>query len=130
MAAKASLNAAARASAVRAAAVRSSVLSLLQAFSMGFRSGEYGGRYSSVAPAASIASRTPLTLWAERLSITTTSPRLRLGASTCRTKVKNTAPSTAASRLTVASGPSHPTTPSTVVTCQCPPGTAPSTRCP
>ena len=50
------------ASLVRALAARSSCLSLAQAFSIGFKSGEYGGRQSNWAPAASILSRTPVTL--------------------------------------------------------------------
>jgi len=69
-----------RASAVRVAAFRSSALSLENSFSIGFKSGEYGGRYSSVAPAEVIASWTPLTLWLLRLSRMTTSPVFSAGA--------------------------------------------------
>ena len=54
---------------------RSPALNLAKASSIGFRSGEYGGRYISFAPTASIASRTPATLWLARLSMTTVSPR-------------------------------------------------------
>ena len=46
---------------------------------------EYGGRKTKSACLASMASRTPLTLWAGRLSITTISPRLRVGARHCST---------------------------------------------
>ena len=48
-----------RASTVRVAALRSRALSLAETCSIGFRSGEYGGRSSRRAPRASIASRTP-----------------------------------------------------------------------
>src|ERR1700674_5869584 len=43
---------------VRASALRRNSLSLLYAISIGLRSGEYFGRYLSVAPAFSITSRT------------------------------------------------------------------------
>src|ERR1022692_1890931 len=71
---RACVTACSSASAVLALSERKTCFSLAQACSMGFRSGEYGGRYSSSAPAAAISSRTPLTLWALRLSMTTTSP--------------------------------------------------------
>lgn len=53
-------------------AERSNCLSLLNAGSIGFRSAEYGGRYSTLTPTDSIACRTPLTLCELKLSITTT----------------------------------------------------------
>ena len=43
------------------------------------------GRYMMLAPTALIASRTPGTLWAAILSMTTTSPGRSSGASTCST---------------------------------------------
>ncbi len=56
------------ASTVRSAALRSRILSLAKTCSIGLRSGEYGGRNSSLAPAARMARRTALPLWeAERL---------------------------------------------------------------
>lgn len=63
-------------SAVRGARLRRRPLTLLQRFSIGLKSGEYGGRYFSRAPAASMASRTPATLCVARLSRTTTSSGL------------------------------------------------------
>ena len=59
--------------------------------------GEYGGRKRSVAPAASMALRTPARLWAGRLSITTTSPGVSTGTSICSTQARKVAPSIAPS---------------------------------
>src|SRR6476619_212619 len=56
-----------KASTVRAAALRRSAFSFANACSIGLKSGEYGGRYSRLAPAASMASRTPRILWLLRL---------------------------------------------------------------
>ncbi len=70
---------------VRSAALRRQAFSLEKACSIGLKQGLYGGRKSSLAPAASIASRTAGTLWVERLSIMTMSPGTRPGASICRT---------------------------------------------
>ena len=56
-----------------------------KACSIGLRSGEYGGRYQSLAPTARMARRTPADLWLPRLSITTMSPLRRAGASCCST---------------------------------------------
>src|SRR3979411_1622405 len=47
---------------VRSAALRRCAFTLLKPCSIGLKSGEYGGRYCSRAPTASIASRTPGTL--------------------------------------------------------------------
>lgn len=46
--------------------------------SIALKSGEYGGRNRSRLPTVSIASRSPLILWADRLSMTTISPGRRL----------------------------------------------------
>ena len=73
---------ASRASRVRAWAVRSQVLSLLKASSMGLKSGEYGGKYSRRAPRASTISARPATLCTDKLSSTTTSPGTSVGPST------------------------------------------------
>lgn len=51
-----------RTSTVHVAALRSSALSVANRFSMGFRSGEYGGRYRRWAPTASRAALTPTTV--------------------------------------------------------------------
>ena len=74
-----------QASTVRRPAFRNSALSLANASSIGFKSGLYGGRYHTSAPAAAIAARTSTRLWHARLSITTTSPGRNAGASCCRT---------------------------------------------
>src|SRR5262249_20677727 len=58
---------------VRSETFRRKALNLLNGISIGLRSGEYCGRYCTVAHKASIASFTPGTLWAGRLSITTMS---------------------------------------------------------
>jgi hypothetical protein len=55
-------------------------LSLAKAFSIGLKSGEYGGRKRSVAPVAVTASRTALPLWAGRLSRITISPGRNVGS--------------------------------------------------
>src|SRR6516162_8265606 len=55
---------------VRSETFRRKALNLLNGISIGLRSGEYCGRYCTVAPTASITSFTPGTLWAGRLSIT------------------------------------------------------------
>src|SRR6516162_2631398 len=65
---------------VRSETFRRKALNLLNGISIGLRSGEYCGRYCTVAPKASITSFTPGTLWAGRLSITTMSLHLSIGA--------------------------------------------------
>ena len=75
-------------SSVRGEWPRRICLILLHMGSMGLKSGEYGGRYSSRAPAASRASRTPRILCVARLSRITTSPGRRAGASPCVTQAK------------------------------------------
>jgi hypothetical protein len=82
IAAKATPNASWSASTVRAARVRSSPFTFDQIISIGLRSGEYGGRYNTLAPADSICRRMSGRLWAVRLSITTTSPGRSVGMST------------------------------------------------
>ena len=67
---------------MRAFAPRNDVLSLDQHASIGDRSGEYDGKYSTRAPRPAIASTMPDTLCARRLSITTTSPGLNVGPRT------------------------------------------------
>src|SRR5215470_9597584 len=64
---------------VRSETFRRKALNLLNGISIGLRSGEYCGRYCTVAPKASITSFTPGTLWAGRLSITTMSWHLNIG---------------------------------------------------
>ena len=67
-------------------------MNLLKAGSIGFRSGLNGGRYATVAPAASIASFTPRTLWLDRSSITTMPPGLSSRTRCCRTHARDVAP--------------------------------------
>ena len=57
-------------------------LNLLQPFSMGLKSGEYGGKNITRALHASMRSRIPVTLWTRMLSSTTTSPGRKVGPST------------------------------------------------
>src|SRR5918997_4766257 len=67
-----------------ASALRRRPLSFEKASSMGLNSGEYGGRQSSSQPVLSRSSLIRSSLWAERLSITTTTccPHRRLGTRT------------------------------------------------
>jgi hypothetical protein len=51
----------------------------------GFKSGLYGGRNTTEAPAASMASTMPLTLWLDKLSMITISPGFSDGANNCVT---------------------------------------------
>ena len=81
--------------AVRGARLFIPCLTLLHRFSIGLRSGDYGGKYSSLAPAASMAVRTPATLWVARLSKMTPSSRCSLGTSPCFTQAKNSSPPSA-----------------------------------
>jgi hypothetical protein len=62
---------------------RRKALSLLKDNSIGLRSGEYAGKYSTLAPRAAIAFSTPATLCTRRLSMPTMSPRLRVGPRIC-----------------------------------------------
>src|ERR1039458_696782 len=66
---------------VRGDRLRRACLILLHMFSMGLKSGEYGGRYNKRAPADSMASRTPFTLCVARLSMMTRSPTCSIGVS-------------------------------------------------
>src|SRR3546814_3188267 len=64
---------------VLAAAFLRAALILAKASSMGLKSGLYGGRRRSSAPAASMTFLTARGLWAGRLSMTTMSPGLSVG---------------------------------------------------
>ncbi|MDB5298320.1 MAG: hypothetical protein JWO31_4303 [Phycisphaerales bacterium] len=72
-----------------------SCLSLANAISIGFRSGEYGGRNSSDPPRALGRLAAPGALWLERSCITTMSPRASAGKSTWATNASNAPRSTA-----------------------------------
>ena len=69
----------------RQRALRTMALSLAKHSSMGLKSGLYGGRNRSVAPAPSMAGRTPSTLCAARLSAITMSPGCSVGTRICST---------------------------------------------
>ena len=60
-------------------------------FSIGLRSGLYGGRYTTLAPACSIRATARGDLWLGRLSITTRSPSRSAGANSQSTNVSKTA---------------------------------------
>lgn len=55
------------------------------AFSIGMKSGLYGGRKRKVAPTASIVCFTAARLWLQRLCMTTMSPGRSSGTKTCIT---------------------------------------------
>ena len=60
---------------------------------VGFRSGEHGGRNSNHAPRSLMAASAAATLWAGRLSGTTTSPSSRVGANRVLIQVVRAGPS-------------------------------------
>ena len=60
--------------------------------SIGLNSGEYGDKYTTLAPTPSIISSTPSTLCTLRLSIPTTAPFHNFGASSSCTNFKNSSP--------------------------------------
>ncbi len=72
-------------STVRFWAFRIQCMIFAKACSIGLRSGEYGGRYQSLAPAALIMSRMACDLWEPRLSMMTMSPGTKTGTSCCST---------------------------------------------
>lgn len=76
-----------------------------QKFSIGEKSGEYGGKKTSRAPTASINGRTAAAWWMEQLSITTQAPSHNLGTSRVATNASKVSPSQVPSR------PATPTTP-------------------
>ncbi len=76
----------------RSSALRSSVFSLANIISIGFRSGLYGGRNNRCAPTARTARRTAFPLWLPRLSTITTSPGLRVGTRNWVTQARKMAP--------------------------------------
>jgi hypothetical protein len=56
-------------------------LSFARHFSIGLRSGEYGGKYSTRAPRAARACAIPVTLCTAKLSMTTIAPGCNIGVS-------------------------------------------------
>src|SRR6185437_6999060 len=77
-----------------------------------------------------MASRTPATLWAGRLSMTTTSFGCRSGHSICSHQAKKASPSMGPSSTIGARMPDRVSPPTKVVVFQCPCGTAARQRCP
>ena len=90
---------------VRLASVRSIAFTFEIACSIGLKSGEYGGSRSTTQPAAPTNSSTRRSLWAARLSSTTTWPRRRTGHNSSRTKSTNRAAVVPPSKLTEATTP-------------------------
>ena len=88
-----------KASTVRLANFRKMDLILEIAISMGLKSGEYGGRCNTRAPADSIRSSILGDLCAGRLSITTIYPGIRFGTNPSRTKARNVSVSVAPSKV-------------------------------
>src|SRR5215475_6140782 len=86
-----------------------------QHFSIGDKSGEYGGRYARRAPTDAIASFTPDTWWEDRLSINTTCPACHVGTRIVCTYVKNTCSSVLPSTVIEAIIPSRESAPKTVI---------------
>src|SRR5215475_69296 len=113
--ARASVMAWSRTSRVRAAFARKMAVNFDQPFSIGDKSGAYGGRYSRRAPTDAMASFTPDTGWEERLSIHTTCPVGHVGARTVSTYVKNTCSSVLPSTVMAAIIPSSESAPKTVI---------------
>jgi hypothetical protein len=74
---------------LRGRAARKKAFSFANASSIGLKSGLYGGRNRSRAPACSIAVCTSGCLWTARLSRTTTSPGRSVGTNTCSTYARN-----------------------------------------
>lgn len=102
-------------STVRARAPRKKPLRVDHASSIGFRSGEYGGKNTNFAPCR--ASRVGIrgSRWAPALSRTTRSPGFSVGARTFSTKVANTLPSVPPSMVIIASRPPRSVSAPTIV---------------
>ena len=83
-----------------------------------------------LAPAASMASSTPTTLWAGRLSITTISPRLSVGAQALLQVGEKISPFIAPLIVIGATIPVWRKPATNVAVCQCPSGTYPINRSP
>src|SRR3954464_1244575 len=115
---------------VRSAAFRRSAFSLEKAFSIGLKSRDYGGRNNSLAPAASMASRTGWLLWLDRVSMTTMSPGASAGTRTCLTYSRKPSPLMEPSRSWVAVTPLSRSPATSVVFLRCPCGTAARRRTP
>lgn len=105
---KASASASSNASNVCALAVRRTVLTFDQQSSIGFKSGEYGGKNSSRAPTDSINCRMRGALCDDKLSISTISPRRKVGSSTRAMYTSKAFPSRAPVRSAGACRPCKP----------------------
>ena len=92
--------------------------------------GAIWGKVEQRRPRASIASRTPATLWLPRLSATTVSPGRSVGASICSTQARKAGPWIAPSSTSGATSPSARRPRRKVVVHQCQCGTGPTRRSP
>jgi len=115
---------------VRASSFRKKALIFDHIFSIGLKSGLYGGRNHTSAPAARIAWATGPLLCGAKLSITTMSPGRRHGTRTCSTYAWKTAASVDPSITIAAAVPSRRIDESIVVVHQRPCGVASTTRWP
>jgi hypothetical protein len=97
---------------------------------MGLRSGEDGGTERRVAPCASLASRTPSTVWRRRLSAMMISPGCSVGPKNSRLYPRNASPSIAPSRNSGALTAPTRRPALQVVVFQCPCGTEATQRSP
>jgi hypothetical protein len=108
---------------VRGSALLTNCFSFAKTCSIGFRSGPYPGRNIMLAPRASMASRTPETLWLPRLSAITISPGASVGPRNCSTQARKAAPLTGPSSTSGATIRSLRNPARNVVVFQCPCGT-------
>lgn len=115
---------------VLALAALRNCLTLDHIFSIGFKSGEYGGRNRTLAPTVSMRSITACLLCDERLSMTTISPGLSAGQRTSRVYTSNTSPEVAPSMAMQAVDPSNLTEEIIVVVDQWPCGASSMQRWP
>jgi hypothetical protein len=90
---------------VRFASFLNIVLTFEIAFSIGLKSGEYGGSRITTQPADPINSSTRRSLWAARLSNTRTCPFRKAGTNSSRTKPTNRAAVVPPSKLAEAAIP-------------------------
>ena len=109
--AKASTKASSKAGPVRGLSARKRAFPLDQACAIGFRSGAYGGRNRSPAPAASRASAMSSSLGMEALSISPIAPQFKVGTSSSSTKKSLVSPSLAPGTLKPVRTPSSPIAP-------------------
>jgi hypothetical protein len=84
-------------------------LVLDQTFSVGLKSGEYGGKYTTPAFAPSMAARASVSLWQDKLSMITTSPGRSAGTRHLVTQARKRSAFMAPTNESAAKGPSRRT---------------------